>query len=39
MRGRLVRNQIDEGMLAACICMSIYEVCSFPHSLYADHES
>lgn len=27
MRGRLARNQIDEGMLAACICMSIYEVC------------
>lgn len=30
MRGRLARNQIDEGMLAACICMSIYEVCSIP---------
>lgn len=30
MRGQLARNQIDEGMLAACICMSIYEVCSFP---------
>ncbi|KAE8554411.1 hypothetical protein EYB25_002950 [Talaromyces marneffei] len=26
MRGQLARNQIDEGMLAACICMSIYEI-------------
>lgn len=26
MRGQLMRNQIDEGMLAACICLSMFEV-------------
>lgn len=26
MRARLSQNSVDEGVLAACMCMSIYEV-------------
>lgn len=27
IRARLHRNHIDEGLLATCMCMSMYEVC------------